>query len=80
MQAATSGEKCGTRNNRCIKVKRMVIKPDQKGSAGFMSGMRILGTISVLANASIALTLSTHTPRVQLGVYSVSASWCSELG
>ena len=36
--------------------------------------------IAVLANASMALALSAHTPRVQLSVYHVSASWRSELG
>ena len=36
--------------------------------------------ISVLANASMALALSAHTPRVQLSAYTVSACWHSELG
>ena len=36
--------------------------------------------ISVLANASMALALSVHTPRVQLSVYIVSTCWRSELG
>ena len=31
-------------------------------------------------NASMALALSAHTPRVQLSVYNVKASWRSELG
>ena len=36
--------------------------------------------VSVLANASMALALSTHTPRVQLSVYTLSTCWHSELG
>ena len=36
--------------------------------------------IAVLADASMPLALSAHTPRLQLCVYSVSASWRSELG
>ena len=34
---------------------------------------------AVLANASMAIALSAHTPRVQLSVYNAGASWRSEL-
>ena len=36
--------------------------------------------IAFLANASMALALSAHTPSMQLSVYNVNASWHSEFG
>ena len=42
--------------------------------------MHVSRGIAVLTNASMALALSAHTPRVQLSVYDVSATGDAELG
>ena len=49
---------------------------------GLLGGLNWQGGIAVLANASMALALSAHPPRVQFSVYHmhVSAGWRSELG
>ena len=46
---------------------------------GLLGGLNRKG-IAVLVNASMALALSAHTPRVQVIVYDVCAGWRSELG
>ena len=38
-----------------------------------------MASIHINDHASMALALSAHTPRVQLSVCNVSASWRSEL-
>ena len=46
---------------------------------GLLGGLNREGN-SCPRHASMALALSAHTPRVQLSVYHVSASWHSKLG